>query len=151
MNIQEQNTINELGEIVTKERLTHDQSYKWKSETSINSRTKDEHLLPCLLGQTLRRSLSILRVFDSANTHIDLIDCKGQVVSPGFIDIQLSGAYGVDFSNGPGLNIEDILLVARRLLANGVTSFCPTMVSSSRETYRQVIPLVRQTRKQQYD
>ena len=78
-----------------------------------------------------------------------MIDCKGQVVSPGFIDIQLNGAYGVDFSNGPGLNIEDILLVARRLLAHGVTSFCPTMVSSSRETYQRVIRLIRKARKEQ--
>ncbi|KAL3781269.1 hypothetical protein HJC23_012819 [Cyclotella cryptica] len=87
---------------------------------------------------------ALLQIFGS-------IDCKGQIVSPGFIDIQLNGAYGVDFSNAQGLNIEDVLLVARRLLASGVTSFCPTMVSSSRETYRRVIPLIRKARKHQSD
>ncbi len=53
MNIQEQNSINKLGEIITKERLTHDQSHKWRSETSINSRTKEDHLLPCIFGHAL--------------------------------------------------------------------------------------------------
>jgi hypothetical protein len=36
MNIQKQNTINELGWIVEKDCLTHNQSYKWLSSTSVN-------------------------------------------------------------------------------------------------------------------
>jgi hypothetical protein len=39
MNIQNQNTINKTGKIIDKERLTHNQSYKWGSGTSVNSRT----------------------------------------------------------------------------------------------------------------
>ena len=38
MNIQRQDTIDEFGRIIPKDRLTHDQSYKWKSGTSVNSR-----------------------------------------------------------------------------------------------------------------
>jgi hypothetical protein len=38
LNIQAQNTINDTGRIVPKDRLTHDQSYKWSySGTSVNS------------------------------------------------------------------------------------------------------------------
>jgi hypothetical protein len=48
MNIQQQNTINEFGRIVPKDRQTHDQSFKWSSGTSVNSRVKTEELLPCL-------------------------------------------------------------------------------------------------------
>ena len=33
MNIMNQNTINETWQIIGKDRLTHDQSYKWGSET----------------------------------------------------------------------------------------------------------------------
>ena len=58
MNIQEQNSINKLGEIVSKERLTHDQSYKWGSDTSVNSRIKEEDLLPCVFGHALRRFIN---------------------------------------------------------------------------------------------
>ncbi|KAL7521387.1 hypothetical protein ACHAWX_006059 [Stephanocyclus meneghinianus] len=92
---------------------------------------------------------ALSQLFDCANRYVDVLDCKGQIISPGFIDIQLNGAYGVDFSNARGLNADDILLVAQRLLASGVTSFCPTMVSSSRETYRRVIPLIRKAREEQ--
>ncbi len=37
MNIQKQNTISKLGQIVEKDRLTHNQSFKWSSGTSINN------------------------------------------------------------------------------------------------------------------
>jgi hypothetical protein len=38
MNIASQNTINDLGQIVEKERLTHDQSFEWSSGHSVNNR-----------------------------------------------------------------------------------------------------------------
>ena len=47
MNIMTQNTINEHGRIVKKDRLTHNQSYKWGSGTSVNSRVDKDDLLPC--------------------------------------------------------------------------------------------------------
>jgi hypothetical protein len=40
MNIMAQNTINELGWIVLKDRLTHDQSWKWSLGTLVNSRVQ---------------------------------------------------------------------------------------------------------------
>ena len=55
MNIQQQNTINEHGQIVPKNRLTHDQSFEWSSGTSVNSRVITEELLPCMFGSCIRR------------------------------------------------------------------------------------------------
>lgn len=98
---------------------------------------------------------------------VDTVDCRGMILSPGFIDLQLNGAYGVDFSNGDdsgeerggdddgegsdnGLCTEDIMRVANSLCQTGCTSFCPTMVSSSCQTYRRVLPLMRRARKQQH-
>jgi hypothetical protein len=37
MNIMKQNTIDEQGRIIPMDRLTHDQSYAWRSGTSVNS------------------------------------------------------------------------------------------------------------------
>ncbi len=45
LNIQAQHSINETGRIVDKDRLTHDQSYKWtQSQASVNSQTKKDKL-----------------------------------------------------------------------------------------------------------
>ena len=55
MNIQKQNTINEHGRIIEKDRLTHDQSYKWGSGTSVNSRVNKVELLPCMFGACIKR------------------------------------------------------------------------------------------------
>ena len=57
VNIAPQNTIDEHGNIIAKDRLTHDQSFKFGSGTSVNSRTKEESLLPCIFGQALRRHI----------------------------------------------------------------------------------------------
>lgn len=53
------------------------------------------------------------------------IDGKGLLIVPGFIDIQVNGGFGYDFSSHP----ESIREVARRLPQHGVTSFLPTLIS----------------------
>ena len=52
-----QDTINDLGEIIPKDRLTHDQSYGSNELPSINSRIIDEELLPCFFGHMLARCI----------------------------------------------------------------------------------------------
>ena len=47
MNILAQNTINELGRELPKDRLTHNQSWRWSSGTSVNSRVQKEQLQEC--------------------------------------------------------------------------------------------------------
>jgi hypothetical protein len=42
MNIMAQNMINELGQVIPKDRLTHIQSWRWSSSTSVNSRVQKE-------------------------------------------------------------------------------------------------------------
>ena len=54
MNIMTQNTTDEHGRIVEKDKLTHDRSYKWGSGTSVNSRVDKDDLLPCKLGAFLK-------------------------------------------------------------------------------------------------
>uniref|UniRef100_A0A7N4NZK7 N-acetylglucosamine-6-phosphate deacetylase n=1 Tax=Sarcophilus harrisii TaxID=9305 RepID=A0A7N4NZK7_SARHA len=69
-------------------------------------------------------------------------DCEGHILAPGFIDVQINGGFGVDFS----LPSEDvgsgIALVAKNLLAYGVTSFCPTLVTSPPDIYHKVLPQI---------
>ena len=47
MNIMAQNTIDEFGPIIPKDWLTHDQSWKWSSGTSVNSRVQNDFLQAC--------------------------------------------------------------------------------------------------------
>eukprot|EP01138_Halocafeteria_seosinensis_P008377 gb/GECG01008560.1/.p1 GENE.gb/GECG01008560.1/~~gb/GECG01008560.1/.p1 ORF type:complete len:231 (+),score=19.58 gb/GECG01008560.1/:1-693(+) len=70
-----------------------------------------------------------------------VVDCEGQILSPGFIDLQLNGAYGIDISN-PGVTEEQITYIAQRILRHGCTAFLPTVVTSSPSTYRHVLPKV---------
>ena len=58
MNIMRQNTIDEHGRTIEKDRLTHDQSYKWGSGTSVNSRFNKDLLLPCKFGACLKRLIN---------------------------------------------------------------------------------------------
>jgi N-acetylglucosamine-6-phosphate deacetylase len=74
-----------------------------------------------------------------------IVDCGGLIIAPGFIDLQINGAFGVDFSSLSGELKEDGKLVgkvAKGLLAHGVTSFVPTIITSAPETYRRVLPVL---------
>jgi hypothetical protein len=55
MNIRMQFTLDEGGEIVDKEWLTHNQSFKWQSGLSVNKRVIRESLQNCMYGRYLMR------------------------------------------------------------------------------------------------
>jgi hypothetical protein len=55
MNIMAQNTIDEFSQVIPKDQLTHDQSWKWSSGTSVNSRVRRELLQECCYGFYIRR------------------------------------------------------------------------------------------------
>jgi hypothetical protein len=58
MIIMAQNTINKFGQIIPKDRLTHDQSWKWSSGTPFNSCIKKELLQACQYGSCIRRLIN---------------------------------------------------------------------------------------------
>ncbi|CAI5792228.1 N-acetylglucosamine-6-phosphate deacetylase [Podarcis lilfordi] len=70
------------------------------------------------------------------------LDCKGSILAPGFIDVQINGGFGVDFSLATDDVGAGISLVAQKILSHGVTSFCPTLVSSPSSVYHKVLPQI---------
>ena len=65
---------------------------------------------------------------DGEHSH-HVVDATGCSVLPGFVDLQVNGAVGVDLTSQP----ERIGEVAAFLVQCGVTSFMPTVISSSVE------------------
>jgi N-acetylglucosamine-6-phosphate deacetylase len=63
------------------------------------------------------------------------------MVGSGFVDLQLNGYRGVDFSS-PQLTLADVFTTADRMAQRGTLAFCPTVVTTSMETYRHVLPLL---------
>ncbi|KAJ2004744.1 N-acetyl-glucosamine-6-phosphate deacetylase [Coemansia thaxteri] len=67
------------------------------------------------------------------------IDCDGGIVAPGFIDVQINGAFGYDFSNDTDIIDAAVDNVSKGLLLQGCTAYCPTTVSSRPDVYRRVL------------
>ena len=65
-------------------------------------------------------------LFSDQSAGSPIFDASGLTVAPGFIDIQINGAYGSDFTNDP----SSIWTVGARLPEQGVTAFCPTIVTA---------------------
>ena len=60
------------------------------------------------------------------------VDCAGSyTVVPGFVDVHIPGCAGADTCDATREALE---VMAAFLLAHGVTSFCPTTMTTSRET-----------------
>ncbi|XP_062998977.1 N-acetylglucosamine-6-phosphate deacetylase [Elgaria multicarinata webbii] len=80
--------------------------------------------------------------FDEKKAADVQLDCKGSIVAPGFIDVQINGGFGVDFSLATDDVGAGISLVGQKILSHGVTSFCPTLVTSPPSVYHQVLPQI---------
>ena len=62
-------------------------------------------------------------------TDAEVIDAAGLILAPGFIDLQINGAFGDDFTADPAT----IWRVAEGLPRYGVTAFLPTIITSPLE------------------
>ena len=59
-----------------------------------------------------------------------VIDGQGMYLAPGFIELQLNGGFGEDFTDNP----DSIWRVAAQLPRYGVTSFLPTIITCGEDT-----------------
>jgi N-acetylglucosamine-6-phosphate deacetylase len=73
----------------------------------------------------------------------ETVDLGGRIISPGFIDVQLNGAFGFDFASiaedgDPNTYGKTFRQVNKLLVKTGVTSYLPTITSSRPEVYHHV-------------
>ena len=61
----------------------------------------------------------------------------------GFVDLQVNGYAGVDFS-GPDLTLAAVEKTTGVLYRRGTLAFCPTVVTSPEPVYRQALPVLAQ-------
>lgn len=81
--------------------------------------------------------------FDEQGYADKRVDCGGSLIAPGFIDVQINGGYGKDFSQASEDVAGGISVVGKKILEHGVTSFCPTLVTSPPAVYHKVLPAVK--------
>jgi len=75
------------------------------------------------------------------------IDVGGLIIAPGYIDLQMCGGFGFDFTNEPD-KVEE---VAKQLPQFGVTAFLPNILSSSKESYPKILSQLRPKILQQHE
>ncbi len=77
---------------------------------------------------------------DGRCNDIEVIDLQGQLLLPGFVDVQVNGGGGVLFNDDPSLaSIRAIGAAHRRF---GTTGFLPTLISDDLDTIAQAIAAV---------
>jgi N-acetylglucosamine-6-phosphate deacetylase len=69
-----------------------------------------------------------------------IINLDGKIIAPGFIDIQINGAMGMDFSvvTDDDAYSKGVKLVNKTLVTYGVTAYCPTITSQRPDVYKKV-------------
>ncbi|MDF2879773.1 MAG: nagA [Clostridiaceae bacterium] len=108
--------------------------------------TKDE----VILGKNIIFDKQIIDITDNLdlinNSNIDVIDAKGDYVSPGFIDLHIHGSGGKDAMDG---DIDGLRVISSTISKNGVTAFLPTTMTMDIDTIYKALDTIRQAMKKQ--
>jgi len=70
-----------------------------------------------------------------------IIDLNGATLFPGFVDIHIHGAVGVDVNSATA---GDLRRVSEFLASKGVTAWLPTLVPASDEEYERAVSAIEQ-------
>lgn len=85
------------------------------------------------------RIASISDLSDSEPPSIRAIDLEGLTLFPGFIDVHIHGAVGVDTMEA---DADDLWRAGEFLAQNGVTAWLPTLVPATVDQYRQAVQAI---------
>ncbi|GAB3928345.1 N-acetylglucosamine-6-phosphate deacetylase [Microlunatus endophyticus] len=76
-------------------------------------------------------------------THIEPLSYDpGQLVLPGLVDCQINGFAGADV-NAEDISVEVVGALTRSLVAEGTTTYCPTIISGSPDRIRRALGVIR--------
>lgn len=99
-------------------------------------------------GSSIEKENNECKEGNQSEAKVEVIDLDGNLISPGFIDIQINGCFGLDYST----TFEDFQSKANfvlhytesmeKLLNHGVTSVCPTVTSSFPNVYNDVMMII---------
>lgn len=88
---------------------------------------------PCVIDLAGDRIVSVRMGTEVVGADLAAADGDGELyVAPGLVDLQINGYAGADFNRIP-LSDEAVGETARRLWREGVTSFCPTVITNRPE------------------
>lgn len=85
----------------------------------------------------------ILDMNDVIVSDYEIIDAKGNYVSPGLIDMHIHGYLGADASDG---DADGIKKMAEGIVKNGVTSWCPTTMTVSKKEIETAFDVIREVK-----
>ncbi len=97
-----------------------------------------------LEGKAILFDEKIIDIIDAADvdaSEYEVIDAAGAYVAPGLVDIHIHGYVGEDTCDG---NVEGLEKMARAIVANGVTSFCPTTMTVSKDQIEKAFDTARE-------
>nr|CAG4640867.1 EOG090X06GX [Eulimnadia texana] len=72
-------------------------------------------------------------------------DIQDSISSCRFIEFLSAGGFGIDFSQDESHLEQGISTVRKGILANGVTAFCPTLITSPKEFYHRALGKIKKT------
>ncbi|ABG03628.1 N-acetylglucosamine 6-phosphate deacetylase [Rubrobacter xylanophilus DSM 9941] len=87
-----------------------------------------------LLGDGAVRDVS--RDWRAAEEADEVHELGESLILPGFVDLQVNGAFGVDLAGEP----ERLGELSGRLLSTGTTAYLPTVITSPPEAYERALP-----------
>ncbi|HEY0727613.1 MAG TPA: N-acetylglucosamine-6-phosphate deacetylase [Pyrinomonadaceae bacterium] len=90
-------------------------------------------------GTVVVESGLIVSVGDSVEAKGEVLDLSGAILLPGFIDVHIHGAVGIDVMEATPSGLQE---VSRYLATQGVTGWLPTLVPGSDENYASVAAAV---------
>ena len=74
----------------------------------------------------------------------NVIDGKGKIAMPGFVDLHIHGSCGIDFMDA---NEQEIKLIADKLYSEGTTTFLATTLTSDHKSLKKVARTVKKAKK----
>ena len=82
----------------------------------------------------------IISITDVAPANAEIIDARGLIIAPGFVDIHIHGSMGADVMDG---TVDAIRVISASIAQYGTTSFLPTTMTMSREDVYQSLDIIK--------